>query len=89
MIVWCVGSYSMKLQCGAADLQRVDVYAPMQHIKNLSQYDGPRVLGSEPLDGILVVLSSNQIKIVTFGHQMGDTHRPPGEQTQQYLIDLN
>ncbi len=32
------------------------VRTPM-HIKNLGQYDRPRVLGCEPVDGVLVVLS--------------------------------
>ncbi len=48
--------------------------------KNLDQYDRPKVLGCEPLDGVLVVLSSNQINIATFVHQLGDTHLPSGEQ---------
>ncbi len=39
--------------------------------KSLGQYDRPRVL--EPVDGVLVVLISNQINIATFVHQMGDT----------------
>ncbi len=41
--------------------------------KNLGQYDRPRVLGCEPVDGVLDVLSSNQINIAAFVHQMGDT----------------
>ncbi len=48
---------------------------------NLGQYDRPRVLGCKPVDGALVVLSSNQINITTFVHQMGDTHLPCDEQT--------
>ncbi len=40
--------------------------------KNLGQYDRPRVLGCEPVDGVLVVLSSIQLNIATFVHQMGD-----------------
>ncbi len=53
---------------------------------NLGQYDRPRVLGCKPVDGVLVVLSSNQfssnqINIPTSVHQMGDTHLPSGEQT--------
>ncbi len=47
------------------------------------------VLGCEPVDGALLVNSSNQTNIATFVHQMGDTYLPSGEQTQQYLIDLN
>ncbi len=39
---------------------------------NLGQYDRPRVLGCEPVDGVLVILSSNQLNIATFLHQMGD-----------------
>ncbi len=35
---------------------------------NLGQYDRPRVLGCRPVDGVLVVLSSNQIGIATFVH---------------------
>ncbi len=68
-------------------------------LNNMDQYNRPRVLGCEPVDGVLVVLSSNQINIATFVHQMGDTHiyhlvnkhthLPSGEQTQQYVIDLN
>ncbi len=42
--------------------------------KNWGQYDKPRVLGRKPVDGLLVVLRSNQISIGTFIHQMGDTH---------------
>ncbi len=42
--------------------------------KNLGQYDRPRVHGCEPVGGVLVVLSSNQINIAMFVHQMGDTH---------------
>ncbi len=38
--------------------------------KNLGQYDRFRVLGCEPVDGILVVLNSNQKHIVTFVHQI-------------------
>ncbi len=41
---------------------------------NLGQYNRPRVLGCEPVDGVLVVLSSNQLNIATFVHQRGDTH---------------
>ncbi len=36
------------------------------------QYDRPRALGCEPVDGVLVVLSSYQLNIATFVHQMGD-----------------
>ncbi len=57
--------------------------------KNLSRYDRPRVLGCEPVDGVLFVLNSNQINIATFVHQMGDVCLPSGEQKWQYLIDLN
>ncbi len=38
---------------------------------NLGQYDRPRVLGCEPVDGVLVVLSLNQLNIPTFVHQIG------------------
>ncbi len=44
---------------------------------NWDQYDRPRVLGCKPVDGVLLVLSSNQINIATFVHQMGDTHESP------------
>ncbi len=44
----------------------------LRYVKNLDQYDRPRVLGCEPVDGVLVVLSSNQINIATFVNQMGD-----------------
>ncbi len=40
--------------------------------KNLGQYDRPTVFGFEPVDGLLVVLSSNQLNIATFVHQIGD-----------------
>ncbi len=60
----------------------------MQHTKKLGQQDRPRVLGCEQVDGVLVVLCSNQIYIANFVHQMVDTHLP-SEQTWQYLIDLN
>ncbi len=49
-----------------------DIY----RLKNLGQYDRPRILGCEPVDGVLVVLSSNQINIASFVHQMEDTHMP-------------
>ncbi len=42
----------------------------------LGQYDRPRILGCKPVEGVLVVLSSNQINIATFVHQMVDTHLP-------------
>ncbi len=42
--------------------------------RKLAQYDRCRVLVREPVDGVLVVLSSNQINITTFVHQMGDTN---------------
>ncbi len=45
----------------------------------MGQYDKPRVLGFEPVDGVLVVLSSDQIIIAIFVHQM-ETHLPSGEQ---------
>ncbi len=49
--------------------------------KNLGQYDRPRVLGCKPLDGALVVRSSNQLNIAQFVHQMGDVCLlPSGEQ---------
>ncbi len=67
--------------------------------KKIGQYDIPRVLGFEPVDGVLVVLSSNQLHIVVFVHQMGDVCvcspdgrcvcLPSGEQKWQYLFDLN
>ncbi len=44
----------------------------LKFTKNLSQYDRSRLLECEPVDGVLVVLSSNQINIATFVHQMGD-----------------
>ncbi len=40
--------------------------------KKLDQYDRPRVLGCEPVDGVLDVLRSNQLRIATFVHQMRD-----------------
>ncbi len=40
--------------------------------KNLIQYDRPKVRGCELVDGLLVVLSSNQLNIAVFVHQMGD-----------------
>ncbi len=42
-----------------------------QNIKNLSQSHGASILGCEPIDGVLGVLSSNQINIATVVHQMG------------------
>ncbi len=42
------------------------------HINNLGQFDRPRVLGCEPVDGILVVLSSNQLNIAIIVLQMGN-----------------
>ncbi len=38
----------------------------------MGQYDKPSVHGCEPVDGVLVIHSSNQINIATFFHQMGD-----------------
>ncbi len=32
-------------------------------LKNFGQDDRPRILGCEPVDGVLVVLSSNQLNI--------------------------
>ncbi len=55
---------------------------------NLGQYDRPRVLGCEPEDGALVVLSSNQLNIATFVHQMGDVCLPSGEQKWQHVMYL-
>ncbi len=43
-----------------------------------TKYDRPRVLGCQPVDGALVVLSLNQITIATFVHQMGDVCLPSG-----------
>ncbi len=42
------------------------------HHENHGQYDRPRVLGCKPVDGVLVVLSSNQLYISTFVHQVAD-----------------
>ncbi len=36
--------------------------------ENLGQYDRPRELGCKSVDGVLVVLRSNQISIATFDH---------------------
>ncbi len=49
-------------------------------LKHLGQYDRARVLECEPVDGVLVVFSLNQIRIATFVHQMGETYLPSGEQ---------
>ncbi len=57
--------------------------------KDLSQYDRPRVLRCEPVDGVMVVLSSNQLNIAMFVHQMGDVCLSSAEQMWQYLFDLN
>ncbi len=40
----------------------------------LGQYDRPRVFGCKSVDGVLIVLISNQLNIATFIHQMGDTN---------------
>ncbi len=62
-------------------------------LKNLGIYDRPRVLTSEPVYGVQVVLRSNQIDIATFVHKMADTythtHLPSGEQTWQYMFTLS
>ncbi len=42
------------------------------HTKNFGQYSIPRVHGCEPVNGALIVLSSNQLNIATFVHQMAD-----------------
>ncbi len=42
--------------------------------KNLGQNDRPDILGCEPVDGVLVVNSLNQLNIAIFVHQMGDPH---------------
>ncbi len=34
----------------------------------MGQYDRPRVLGCKPVDGVLGVLSSNQLNITAFAH---------------------
>ncbi len=39
--------------------------------KNFEQYDRPGVLDGKPVEGVVVVLSSNQLNIATFVHQMG------------------
>ncbi len=39
--------------------------------KNLGQYDRPREFRCKPVNGVLVFLSSNQLYIATFVHQMG------------------
>ncbi len=57
--------------------------------KDLSQYDRPRVLRCEPVDGVMVVLNSNQLNIAMFVHQMGDVCLSSAEQMWQYLFDLN
>ncbi len=41
-------------------------------LKNLGQYDRHSILGCEPVDGVMVVLSSNQLNIAIFVHQMED-----------------
>ncbi len=46
-------------------------------VKNLGQYNRPRVLGCEPVDGVLDVLSSKQINITTFVHPIGEKHHLP------------
>ncbi len=42
-------------------------------VMHLGQYDRPRIRGCEPVDGVLVVLSSNQIHIAAFV-QIQDTN---------------
>ncbi len=48
--------------------------------KNVGQYERPRVLGCEPVNGVLGVLSPNQLNIATFVHQVGDVCLPSGEE---------
>ncbi len=36
----------------------------------MGQYDRPREHGCEPVGGVMVVLSSNQLNIAMFVHQM-------------------
>ncbi len=55
----------------------------------MGQYDRPRVFGCEPVDGVLVVLSSNQINIATFVHQMGNTHISLLNGLVMYLIKIS
>ncbi len=46
--------------------------------KNLKQQHGGNILGCDPIDGVLGVLSSNQINIASFLHQMVDVCIPSG-----------
>ncbi len=58
-------------------VKRTDlIIFPNPKAKNLGQYDRPRVHGGKPVDGVLVVLSSNQLNIATFVHKMGDVIIP-------------
>ncbi len=56
--------------------------------KNLCQYNGASIRECEPINGVLGILSSNQINIATFDHQMGDTHiaHPLDKRRNIYLI---
>ncbi len=56
---------------------------------NVGQYDRPILLGCDPVEGVLIVLSSNKSNIATFVHQMADVCPASGEQKWQYLFYLN
>ncbi len=74
------------IQCSFTAMNNIDNAT----IKHLCQYDRPRVLGCEPVDGGNgLMLSSNLLNIATFVHQMGDVCYASGEQKWQYLFDLN
>ncbi len=61
----------------------------LSFINNVGQNNRSGVLGGKPADGVLVVLSSNLLKIAMFVHQMADTHLPSGEQNWRYLAKNN
>ncbi len=73
-------TYIIKFMCALCNCYLIENYVILKiwgikllHTqKNLGQYDRPRLLGCEPVDGVLIVLSSNQLNIATFVYQMED-----------------
>ncbi len=57
-------------------------------LKNLGQYDRPRILGCKLVEGVLVVLSSNQLNISMFVHQMAEVWLPTMNKSGNIVLIL-
>ncbi len=76
LVVFCAGVIT-STNAGPSeggDWNEVKQNNTISSLKTLGQYDRPRVLGCEPVDGVHDGLSSNQLNITTFVHQMGDMY---------------